>query len=318
MENFIKRLVSVVITTHNRCELVIRAIESVLNQTYKDTEIIVVDDCSNDDTEVSVRGFSNRLLYLRHNTNKGGVAARMTGTRAAKGEYIAFLDDDDQWEAEKIEKQVHLAKRSEQNCAVITCGTKIFLDGDKVPLISMSKLNGNIRDGILNVGLSTVPSCHLFRRSCFEEMGGYDLDLPAHNEHDIWMKMADMNYSTRTLKEACVIIYEDDRPRMMTDVSKRIEAFMSFNKKWEKKVYEWYGEKAGRVFWKRYLSDKMVGNAMLLAQYGNAKGAWLMFRVSIPYLSWRDVGKVTSFVVYLVLPDFMVKWLRWLKRNLRF
>jgi len=315
MENFIKGLVSVVITTHNRCELVIRAIESVLNQTYKDIEIIVVDDCSNDNTEMSVRGLSDRLLYLRHDTNKGGVVARMTGAKAARGEYIAFLDDDDQWESEKIDKQVQLAQRSGPDCAVITCGAKIFVDGDRIPLISMPKLDGNIMKGILNIGLSTVPSSHLFRRTFFEEMGGYDLDLPAHNEHDIWMKMADMNYNTKTLKESCVIIHEDNRPRMMTDVSKRIEAFMSFNKKWDKKVYEWYGEKAGRIFWKRYLSDKMLGNAILLAQRSNAKGTWLMFKVSMPYLSWCDVGKVAKLVVSLILPNSMIRWLRQLKRT---
>jgi len=315
MENFIENLVSVIITTHNRCDLVIRAIESVLNQTYKDIEIIVVDDCSNDNTEISIRSLRDSLMYLRHDINRGVAMARVTGAKVARGEYIAFLDDDDQWEAGKIEKQVQLAQRSGPDCAVITCGAKVFVDGHKTPLICMPKLDGNIRDGILNIGLSTIPSCHLFRKTCFEEIGGYDIDLPSHTEHDIWMKMADMNYNTKALKEACVIIYEDCRPRIMTNVSKRVEGFKLFYRKWEKKVYEWYGEKAGRIFWKRYLSEKMLGNAILLAQRRNLKGTWLMFKVSMPYLSWCDVGKVAKLVVSLILPNSMIRWLRRLKRT---
>ncbi len=317
MENFVKGLASVVITTRNRCALVPRAIESVLNQTYQNIELIVVDDFSDDATEALVRNFGNRLLYVRHNKNKGGVTARMTGNKNAKGEYIAFLDDDDQWETEKIEKQVQLAQRLGPDCAVITCGAKIFVDSNRIPLINMPKLDGNIRNGILNSGLSTVPSSHLFRRTCFEEMGGYDLDLPAHNEHDIWMKMADMNYNARVLREACVIIYEDDRPRMMTDACKRIEAFRIFNRKWEKKVYGWYGEKGGRIFWKRYFSDKILGNAILLAQSGDVRGAWSMFKASTHFLSWRDTGNLVNLVMSLIMPNTMVGWLRKLKKYLQ-
>ena len=92
--------VSVIIPTYNRAHLVGRAIKSVLNQTYRDFEIIVVDDGSTDNTKDIIKEFQKkdkRIKYIPYEKNKGGSAARNTGIKAAKGEYIAFLDSDDEW-----------------------------------------------------------------------------------------------------------------------------------------------------------------------------------------------------------------------------
>jgi len=99
--------VSAVISTFNRADLVGHAIGSVIDQTYRNLEIIVVDDHSTDNTEEVVKRFGeSRLQYIRHERNKGGSAARNTGIKAATGEYIAFLDDDDEWVENKIERQL--------------------------------------------------------------------------------------------------------------------------------------------------------------------------------------------------------------------
>lgn len=98
--------VSVVIPTYNRAHLVGRAIQSVLNQTYQDFEIIVVDDGSTDNTEEVVKSFNDpRIRYIRHDQNRGGSAARNTGIKMARGEYIAFQDSDDEWLPEKLESR---------------------------------------------------------------------------------------------------------------------------------------------------------------------------------------------------------------------
>ena len=91
-----------IIPTYNRAALVKRAIQSVLNQTFQDFEIIVVDDSSVDNTEEVVKGFrDDRIRYIRHPNNKGLPAGRNTGIKVASGEYIAFLDDDDEWKKRK-------------------------------------------------------------------------------------------------------------------------------------------------------------------------------------------------------------------------
>jgi glycosyltransferase involved in cell wall biosynthesis len=103
--------VSVVIPTCNRAGLLRRAIASVLRQTYDHLEVIVVDDASTDDTRDVVESFNDRRIrYVRHATNRGGSATRNTGLDAATGQYIAFLDDDDEWVPEKTQKQLDVLR----------------------------------------------------------------------------------------------------------------------------------------------------------------------------------------------------------------
>lgn len=100
-------VVSVVIPTYKRAELLLRAIRSVLAQTCQDFEIIIVDDCSPDHTAAAVQTIRDpRLRYLRHETNRGLPAGRNTGIDAARGQYVAFLDDDDEWQPQKLERQL--------------------------------------------------------------------------------------------------------------------------------------------------------------------------------------------------------------------
>jgi len=100
--------VSVIIPTYNRAHLVHRSIESALNQTCKDLEVLIVDDASTDETFDAVKPFFRypQVRYLRHETNKGHQAARNTGIKNGRGDYIAFLDSDDTWISQKIELQL--------------------------------------------------------------------------------------------------------------------------------------------------------------------------------------------------------------------
>ena len=105
-------LISVIIPTYNRGALLGRAIRSVLAQSYRNIEIIVVDDASDDYSGAVVKEFSdNRLSYIRHDSNMGGAKARNTGIKAAKGEYIAFQDSDDEWVKDKLEKHPNKLKK---------------------------------------------------------------------------------------------------------------------------------------------------------------------------------------------------------------
>jgi len=99
--------VSVVVPTYDRSGLLQRAVDSALAQTMTDLEVVVVDDASTDDTEAIVRGYEDdRVRYVAHETNRGGSAARNTGIERARGEYVAFLDSDDEWLPPKLERQL--------------------------------------------------------------------------------------------------------------------------------------------------------------------------------------------------------------------
>ena len=94
------KLVSVNLTTYNRAYLLSRAIESILKQTYKDIEILIVDDCSTDETEETVNFYQNRykfIRYIKHSYNKGNAHSRNTAMNNCTGYYVAFMDDDDEW-----------------------------------------------------------------------------------------------------------------------------------------------------------------------------------------------------------------------------
>ena len=239
--------VSAVITTHNRQHLVGRAIRSVLNQTYKDLEIIVVDDCSSDKTQEVVSGVKDsRVQYIRLERNSGGVAARNTGTKMASGKYVAFLDDDDEWQPEKLEKQVKLAESRSEDYAVINCGATIMNEHGEILATHMPRLRGQIRSEILEKGLATIPSSHLFRKEALEIMGGYDESLPTHNEHDIWMEMGRRGYRCDYVDEPLVIAHQHSGYQMTKDMALRVRGTDLYLQKWQPVIEEWLGKKRGQ------------------------------------------------------------------------
>ncbi|WP_336023430.1 glycosyltransferase family 2 protein [Halobellus salinisoli] len=122
--------VSVIIPTYNRASDLPRAIDSALDQTLSDLEVIVVDDASTDDTDSVVTAYDDsRVTYLTHETNRGGSAARNTGIDAAIGEYIALLDSDDEWAPEKLEQQIRTLERRSEEWIAAYCGTTLIDDG---------------------------------------------------------------------------------------------------------------------------------------------------------------------------------------------
>ena len=106
-------LVSVVVATYNRADLISETLDSILNQTYKIFELIVVDDGSSDNTEEIVKNYSDsRLKYIKTDNWGGPARPRNIGIRESKGEYIAFCDNDDLWEKNKLEKQLDIIKNN--------------------------------------------------------------------------------------------------------------------------------------------------------------------------------------------------------------
>lgn len=157
--------VSIIIPTYNRAHLIERAIESVLHQTYQDFELIIIDDGSTDNTDDIINKFQkkdDRIIYLKHDRNKGGSAARNTGIKASRGEYIAFLDSDDEWLPEKLEKQMDFFESN--NYGFIYCNMIIE---DKIDN-TKKNLKINIKDDIfidlLKIGSGICTSALLVKK----------------------------------------------------------------------------------------------------------------------------------------------------------
>jgi hypothetical protein len=177
--------VSVIIPTFQRREQVVRAVESVLAQTYPATEVIVVDDGSTDATVHAMAGFGGRVLYLQQ-ANAGPAAARNLGLRHASGEIVAFLDSDDRWLPRHLATIVASLANHPRTVVASTCpgfgfGARLF--GQPTGLVAPLPrlLIGNF------IG---YPSCTAARREALLAVGGFDEELAASEPYDLWLRLA--------------------------------------------------------------------------------------------------------------------------------
>jgi glycosyltransferase involved in cell wall biosynthesis len=183
--------VSIIIPTCNREHCVGRAITSVLNQTYPRFELIVVDDGSIDDTEKVIKNFHDkRIVYLRHEKNLGAPAARNTGIKAARGDYIAFLDDDDEWLPEKLEKQMNLFVLS-PDTGVVYSGFWKWENNRNVyvPYRWVSQKEGYIHEELLKGNFVGTPTA-VVRKACFLKAGLFDEELPCLQDWELWIRIS--------------------------------------------------------------------------------------------------------------------------------
>jgi glycosyltransferase involved in cell wall biosynthesis len=180
-------LVSVIIPTYNRGHCLARAIDSVLAQSFSGYELIVVDDGSTDDTAELLQSFGDRLRSI-HQENRGVSAARNTGIRFARGEFIALLDSDDCWLPAKLERQVDFFKAHPQ---ALACQTEeIWIrNGQRVnPKQRHRKFSGLIFEKCLPLCLVS-PSAVMIRKSLFDQIGLFDESLPACEDYDLWLRI---------------------------------------------------------------------------------------------------------------------------------
>lgn len=181
-------LVSVIIPTHNRASWVKEAVSSVLCQTFRDFELIVVDDGSQDATLEGVLEHFPKLVLLRWSKAKGVSAARNLGAWAARGEWLAFLDSDDVWLPEKLAQQVAYL-RAHPGLALCQTEEIWVKNGRRFPQpLSHRKQEGNLFLASLERCVIS-PSAVMLRRRLFEEAGGFDESLPAAEDYDLWLRL---------------------------------------------------------------------------------------------------------------------------------
>ncbi len=195
--------VSIIIPTFNRAEKITRAISSVIEQTFADFEIIVVDDGSRDNTEQTVAQFDERLIYVAHPSNLGVSAARNTGIKKSGALLLAFLDSDDHWLPEKLAVQVEFFNNHPQAVACQTEETWIRKEKRVNPKKKHLKPSGDIFEASLKLCLVS-PSAVMLKRSLVEEVGLFDEDLPACEDYDLWLRIA-CRYPVHLINEALVV-----------------------------------------------------------------------------------------------------------------
>lgn len=178
---FVNPKVSVIIPTYNRASMIIECIESVFNQIFTDFEIIIVDDGSSDNTEAVLRPYLDRITYIRQE-NKGNAAARNTGIEVAKGEFVAFLDSDDLWLPDKLEKQVRYLE--DHPDIDMVCGNGVIFGNTKDAgrlLIPNKRAKPLEKNGVTLKGdfmkSSVRCSTIVIKKGVLEELGGFDANL---------------------------------------------------------------------------------------------------------------------------------------------
>jgi glycosyltransferase involved in cell wall biosynthesis len=184
-------LVSVVIPTFNRAACIERSILSVLNQTYRNIELIVVDDCSNDNTEEVISKISDwRLTYIRLDLRSGACAARNKGVLTSTGKYVAFQDSDDEWVSDKLDIQVSLMMQSPDNVGLIYSR---FDQHSKSHTCSLPKLaelpQGHVLPLLLKQNFIST-QVMLVRRDCFSLVGQFDEKLKRLQDWEFAIRMA--------------------------------------------------------------------------------------------------------------------------------
>ena len=207
------KLVSVNLTTFNRAHLLPRCLKSIINQSYKNIEIIIVDDCSKDNSADVIKVFQKKyphIKYFRHNQNKGNAYARNTAFEKSSGYYIAFIDDDDEWiDCDKIMKQVNIFKNDTSNKIGMVCSSvKIYNDKTNFKNKLIRKPKDIFKNILSGNGLIYSPTV-MIKREIMKRGGGFDTKLPRGIDSDFFrMCIVKFNYSVYFMKEITTAVHE--------------------------------------------------------------------------------------------------------------
>ena len=231
MESEIQPLVSAIITTYNRDVLIVkRALDSIINQTYNNIEIIIVNDCPNNaknhnDIINLIKKYNKKVIkYILVKENGGACKARNIGIDNSKGEYIAFLDDDDEWYSNKIEEMVNLAVSSK--AAIIYSNAKIHNENSNIEITRFKKIppQGYIYYELFINNYIGSCSFPLIKKNSLTEVDGFNEKMPALQDWELYLRIAKNNNVYYVDKELTKY-YVYNGERISKNSSKRAKAF---------------------------------------------------------------------------------------------
>lgn len=283
-------LVSVVIPTYNRPKYLQRAVDSVREQTYENIEIVIIDDCPSNPVESIAKQFSDsRIRYVRHEENKGVCAARNTGITEAIGDYLCFLDDDDEWRERKVESQMEVLAEN-PSVGLVYTGTQYV--GDSLELLSVTKptQQGNVsRELLLEdfVPFSTI----LVKREVIEIAGMLDTNLTNWEDWE-WCVRLSKQTELGYVEQPLVLIHKGSHDKRSGNFEKKRDVgFEKFLSKVQPVAAEY-----GPLFERKFLAHAHyhLGYAGLSNGYHSDARTELWTAVRL----WPFV---TRFYVYLLL-----------------
>ena len=210
-------LVSIIIPTYNRAAIVTNAIKSVLEQTYQNFEILVVDDGSIDATQSTLAKIKDKRVKLISASHGGAAAARNIGLKTAQGEYIGFCDSDDLWIASKLELQINYFKQNPDVDLVF--GDVVSLRGKKIETASYfgerKPHAGHVFNQLLQYNF--IPNVSvLVRKSCLDQIGYFNEELKTSEDYELWLRFC-LHYKVSYISEMVVQVLRHDGNITMDD-----------------------------------------------------------------------------------------------------
>ncbi|MFK3936219.1 glycosyltransferase family 2 protein [Alkalihalobacillus sp. NPDC078783] len=296
-------LVSVIIPCYNCEKWIAETIASVFNQTYKNIEIIIVDDGSTDNTKSIVKNIKDVIYYFQDNS--GPSAARNLGIEKSNGKYIAFLDSDDLWNEDKLLKQINFLENNPDVHLVFTnvtlineTGKVLYTHYNKVPT-EKSELIRKFYEGEIVMNTPTI----LARGDSINYIGGFNENLPLREDHYFLMKMANV-FKIVHFKEALVKRRVNDQSLSSTVDSEKVfklnkpfleESINSFPylSRFEKNVYSRMNFAVGKTYWKKrhkkfalkYIYKSMSDRPLKIKNY-------IFFIIIILQFKYEDIEKL--------------------------
>ena len=226
--------ISAIITTHKRPKLLQRAINSVVTQTYKPKEIIVVSDGRDPETDIvmdQVMSAHAQVRYMVVDPPQGANIARNKGIESADNEWIAFLDDDDEWLPEKLSKQQDAASQAPDVGLVCTRVRNIY-EKEKISYVYKNPYSGDLSRKILIRNYVGATSTVLARRSLVVECGLFDPHMPAMQDCDLWIRLCQKT-KVSAVPDVCVNCYSHYGDHQISqDANRYVEAFDLIEKKY--------------------------------------------------------------------------------------
>lgn len=229
-------LVSIIIPTYNRSKLLKNAINSIINQTYQNFEIIIIDDCSTDDTLKVVKNFEDkRIKYLKNKVSLRATGSRNRGIENSNGDFIAFLDDDDEWYPQKLEMQ--LEKFKDSKVGLVYGAIDLYFEAldFKYPT-TPSKKGKLFKELLMKNHVGGTPSVMLRKAALGDNF--FDVKFPAREEYDLWIKIS-KEWKIDYIKQPFVkAYYRNDIERISTNLENYIIGIEQLNLKYKKEIDE--------------------------------------------------------------------------------